>query len=257
MRLKTFLYAIVFLSSFQNGISQSEVRGFSYLAYAKTNSDGAYVGVGFFLKLKKNLYFITAKHVAAIPCDTLTILICDSCIEPNRTLKIDISAAPKSANPIFGDTDIYIQKIDSKLQRRINSVDKFLAKDYHSFNFKKIESIFIYGFPDTTNNFPFNLETSFPNKIMTKASLIGSYDLVRYSQTLNKYDSINYWGKAIDNTYASEGDSGAPVFFKIGDKYYFGGMCVSGVHSLNVISIVRPEKLIEFLLGIGNKKKES
>lgn len=246
---RKFLFTITtFLFSLQIVIAQSELQNFSYLAYAKTNSGSAYLGVGFFIKSKKDLYFLTAKHVAAIPSDTLNILICDTCSELNRTIKIDISKASKTVNPIFGDTDIYIQKIDRRIAKKINSVEKFLVKDYNKFNFDKIENIFIYGFPDTSNSFAFDLINTFPKKIMTMASIIGSYNFVRYSKTLNRYDSVNYWAKAVDNTYASEGDSGAPVFFKIDNNYYFGGMCVSGVHTLNVISIVRPEKLIQFLL---------
>jgi hypothetical protein len=246
--LKILFTITTLLFSFQTLVAQSELQNFAYLAYAKTNSGGAYLGVGFFIKSKRNFYFLTAKHVAAIPSDTLNVLVCDTCSEPNRTIKIDISSASKTINPIFGDTDIYIHKIDKKVAKKINSIEAFVVKDYKKFNFKKIESIFIYGFPDTSNNFTFDLINTFPRKIMTKASIIGSYDLVRYSPTLNRYDSINYWAKAVDDTFASEGDSGAPVFFKINNHFYFGGMCVSGIHTLNVISIVRPEKLIQFLL---------
>jgi hypothetical protein len=247
--LQKFLFTITtLLFSYQTLVAQSELQNLAYLAYAKANSGVPYLGVGFFIKSKKNFYFLTAKHVVSIPSDTLTVLVCDTCLEPNRTIKIDISKASRTFNPIFGDTDIYIKKIDKKLAKRIYSIEAFVVKDYKKFDFKKIENIFIYGFPDTSNNFTFDLTNTFPKKIMTKASIIGSYDLVRYSTTLNRYDSINYWAKAVDDTFASEGDSGSPVFFKINNHFYFGGMCVSGVHTLNVISIVRPEKLIQFLL---------
>lgn len=236
-------------------IGQSELKKYSYIVYLKTNKYDYYVGIGFFIKLNRDTYFITAKHVVSIPADTLYIVICDSCSGKNKIISIDISNVSKNVDISFGDTDIYVHKVTDKSIKRVNSIEKYIPNYSKKFDFNKVENIVFYGSPKTINDQPFNLINTFPSIILTEASLIGSYDRIRYSPTLKKYDSINYWAKAINNTFANKGDSGAPVFFKVGNKYYFGGMCISGVQSYNVISIVRPDKLIQIVSEKGKRKK--
>lgn len=230
-------------STLRTKINDSFLKQHTYLVFNKSGQRVLF-GAGFFIKDKRDLFFVTANHVAAIPADSVTILLSK---ETKKTYTISIlEGHGKGLDKFFGEHDVYFKKVNNKIVGRVNTVNTFMP-DYKHFDFSKIKNIIYYGFPETNNESRYDFKTTFPELVISEDTIIGNYSYVRYSPTFNKYDSVNYMTKSINGTYSGEGDSGAPVFFVLNKRYYFGGMCTAGVGSLKVAYILRPDKLIDSL----------
>jgi hypothetical protein len=214
----------------------------TYLVYHKS-VEGELVGAGFFFEQNKKLYFITANHIATTPVDSVKILI-DNLI--NSTITISITDGHgKDLKTNFGEYDLYIKEVNKDIIKKVNLINKFMP-NFKYFDFSKVKNIIYFGFLVTTNE-KYDLVTTFPALVKSEDTIIGSYNYYRFSQSFNKYDSVNYMTKSINGTYSGEGDSGAPVFFNVKNKYYFGGMCTAGSGTLKVAYMLRPDKLIDSL----------
>ena len=234
----------VFVYSLNICYSQPDsLKKYTYLVYCKTSTNHKLFGAGFFIKIPEGLFFLTANHLAAqTPCNKLNVVL-DKKIGSHYS--IDISKIPKQQHTsAFGEKDLLIYKIVDKKFSKVNSVEKLLP-DFKNLEVNKIKNIVYYGFPEVDNESDFDFIKTFPTLVMSEDTLIGSYNYIRYSNTLSKYDSINYLSGSINGTFSGEGDSGAPVFFKIQNQYFFGGMCKAGVGSLKIAYIMRPEKILE------------
>lgn len=217
------------------------VNKFSYLVFCKGSDQRVFIGVGFFIHLNRKLFFVTANHLAAgTTCDTLNIVL----TRAKRPYKISVSDIPKQRlQTNFAEKDLLIIEINQKESLSVNSVED-LIPNYQKFDFTKVKEVVYFGFPKLENENDFDFKTTYPTKVLSMDTLIGSYNYFRFSNTLNKYDSVNYLSGHIGGINSGEGDSGAPVFFKVGNRFFFGGMCTSGVSSLSVTYVVRPEIIL-------------
>jgi len=179
-----------------------------------------------------------------MPVDSINIVIDQP---TNKIYPISIEdVQKKELKTNFAEYDLYIKKVNRSLLGKVNSINKFIP-NYKRFDFITVKHVVYFGFPKVENEPVFDFKIAYPSLVKSEDTIVGSYNYVRYSSTLNKYDSINYITKSTNDSYSGEGDSGTPVFFKIDNKYYFGGMCTSGVGSLKIAYIVRPEKLLDSL----------
>jgi hypothetical protein len=216
---------------------------YTYLVFHNSQKD-SFIGAGFFIKHNQKLFFITANHIAAKPVDSVNILINKS---TNRVYPISIEDGQKvELKTNFAEYDLYIKNVSYDLLREVNLINKFIP-DYKKFDFDKVKQIVYYGFPKTDNEPVFDFKTTYPTLIKSEDTIVGTYSYIRYNPTLNKHDTINYITKSTNGSYSGEGDSGAPVFFKTDNRYFFGGMCTAGVDNLHIAYIVRPEKLLDSL----------
>jgi hypothetical protein len=223
--------------------SSDLLKQHTYLVFHKSKQ-GEFFGAGFFLRKGKDLFFMTANHIAAMPVDSVKILL-DRFTNSTYTISIT-EGHSKDLKKSFGEYDLYLKKINNELINKVNVVNRFVP-DYKNFDFSKVKKIVYYGFPTTKNEQPNDFKVTFPEYIKSEDTIIGNYNHARFSPTFNTYDSVNYMTKSINGTYSGEGDSGAPVFFEVNKQYYFGGMCTAGVGALRVTYILRPDRLLDSL----------
>ena len=256
MKFLTFLLLFIIISCTSTNHSTSTNRNsdiflkeYTYLVFHNSEK-GSLFCAGFFTKHKKDLYFITANHIAAIPEDSITILI-----DPQKNIKIQISIEDGKKRKLetnFAEYDLYIKKVNSYFLGKVSTINKFIP-DYKHFDFSNVKHIIYFGFPNVVNEPVYDFKKVYPSHVKSEDTIVGTYNYIRYSSKLNKYDTINYITKSTNGSYSGEGDSGAPVFFKIGNQYYFGGMCTAGVGSLAIAYILRPEKLLDSLSRFANR----
>lgn len=250
MRYATLFLGLIFLSctsvkhSTSNTLDNADLlKQYTYLVFHKSEQ-GELFGAGFFLRNGKNLFFVTANHIAATPVDSVKILL-DRLTNSTYTISI-ADGHGKDLKTNFGEYDLYFQKVSREIINKVNTVNRFIP-DYKHFDFSKAKKVTYYGFPETNNEPRYDFKTTFPELVKSEDTIIGAYNYVRFSPTYNKYDSVNYMTKSINGTYSGGGDSGAPVFLKVNNQYYFGGMCTAGVGSLKVAYVLRPDKLLDSL----------
>lgn len=244
---------LLLISSFPSFLSAQSIPGplekYSYLIYLGDNRISDFA-TGFFIKRHGSIFFLTAGHAAGLNLDkqdhfpdNLNIVLSKPYNSAQNTVSLDISKEPRMKRDImlYQKPDLYIYKFKTKIKQKINFVNLSVT-DYSKFDFSKIEKVVLWGYPKGPNS---TAEINKPfDTVYAAGPIIGSYSRVHFISNLNVIDSLTYWVNTT-GTLSAEGDSGSPVFFKIGKKYFFGGVCVEGAKVLNVMTVIRPEIVLQ------------
>jgi len=226
----------------------SELKKYSYLTYILEENGTPAFGCGFFLQYHNEMFFVTAGHVVGLDRNTdekwpgtLNIVLCKEINSKACVLELDISkvASKKEQIKKYIQPDLYFCKIKKPL-KWVNAI-KSQIPNYRKFGFSKIEGLYLWGYPNGPNSLT---EIKEPiDTVLAKGPIIGNYNLRRYIKEANTIDSMTYWVNTTGSN-SSFGDSGAPAFFKVGNNFYFGGLCSMGYKGFNVMTVVRPEIII-------------
>jgi len=147
------IYLLIFfaIGSFKSFCQESPLPGdslrkYSYSLLGFSNSPNADFGTCFFVKQNDNLFLVTAKHTL-YNCDTVAkkeypafkygvVFIPD----PFNTIQFSV---PQTIDTCFGierDTDLLVLKVDKRLFKDVNTVEKFILPP-----FKKLGDLEIFG----------------------------------------------------------------------------------------------------------------
>lgn len=231
-------------------------KKYSYLIYA--NGDQfKYSATGFFIRKDNRLFLVGAGHtfnnkntITGVDDndypDIISVIVCPKCKNDSGIIHIDISQIKKMAQPstFTIKPEIYVYEIKDKLPFEVNSIEGFM-KNFVNFDKNLIDSIFMYGYPSLIGNSINDYKQISPT--LSFGNLLEKYTVFNYYPQINTYDKINYLMKPNDSSPMGGGFSGSPCFFKIDDKYYFGGICIGGSINKRLIINVRPEQIIKLI----------
>lgn len=235
---------------------------YSYFVYGGINfidtldkNRGAIVqGTGFFIANNNNLYFITAKHVLAVPNEPAIKKVTPK--SNDSLMNIYMEDGSERANmPIFylnvkkiRDTtkdvtfvfspDVISYKVTDSEHLHINDINQFIP----SYLPKRMGDICIFGFASSGNSFEGAKFAANPkSKVLIKKYSFG----YKNEYEKSKIDYFDYVVTPTDYkvTESLHGYSGSPAFVKDLDtnKWVFLGI-TAGVHpDFNLMFFVKPE----------------
>jgi hypothetical protein len=231
------------------------LQQYSYLIFSNTKDGKLKNGTGFFIKSGTNTVFVTAEHIISgwnnfkdkkeeVAPDTFFIRLYKK--NGERFLyPIDAAAFKKSYTPVrfYEKADVYIYSIQYPERFKINSIENYIA-DYPNLISDSIEAITSFGYP-MRNVRSFDEVINF-KAIPLKADFLSIYNEKLFYKDKNIYDSINYVIK-VKNGICGQGNSGAPVFFKLKNRkdYIFGGLISGADENTNRAIICRPEFVLK------------
>jgi len=235
---------------------------YSHFVYGAVNfidtsgrNRGAVVqGTGFFIKNKGRLYFITAKHVLAIPDEPAIKKVTPKSNDSLMNVYMQDGTA-RSNMPIFylnikkirdttkdvsfiNSPDVISYEVVNKEKFLINTIDNFLP----TYLPENMGEICIFGFASSGNTFK---GAHFVVNAKSHIS-IKKYSLNhRYMHDKNEYDSFNYVITPTEYQVAENlrGFSGSPAFVKDlnTNKWVFLGV-MAGIHPYsNLMFFVKPK----------------
>jgi hypothetical protein len=216
INIMKILITLLFIFLFEKGYSQNDFDSLKKYFYPIIGIDTAPVDGGscFFVRHKKNIYLVTAKHILAgcLNDSTKSELFADrhyiflgsylNAVELN-------TSATKLVLPCDGIDLVFCQLVDTSMSKYIYSVEDYLMPDFLDF-----KSFLIGGFPAT--GFKKDIMSSFP-----EMSFLHIQD--KYSEILNLPDlNGNYdpnmfgidWQRQVITGALLDGYSGAPVFIQ-------------------------------------------
>lgn len=236
-----------------NETDRDELKKYSYLISGDTvlpGSINAHVqGTGFFVKKKKKIFFVCAKHTLS-GCnndnvkdprtpEVMNILLADRSIAINvKTLKETANCLPVQLEPDVYAVPINENEIKGSSINFIN-IEENIPKINIEEEPKKYSEIVFYGFPDKQNG----LTTFSAMNVMVFTNNPMEYQGKWYT------DSINY-SVAIEGTSVAgtEGFSGSPVFLASEEKsFVFIGILVGKNEKANGFYITKPKHLHDLI----------
>ncbi|HMH32244.1 MAG TPA: hypothetical protein VK543_04395 [Puia sp.] len=250
-------------------IGIDSLRKYCYYLVAPTYPGSKTVeqGTGFFVRIKKKIFLVTACHVLigwdpilynqkiSYP-DTFYVKLYR---DHDRYMDFKpLNVLPLKTHIIKfhcydrGDLYFYEIKIESKYD--LHSLEKMVLPNSPSI---VPDEVIIYGYPsnDTTPDWEQYIRKP---SVKSSVTFFGDFnntikwvnpgqDQTKHTDLINytiSYDNIGQFGK---------GYSGAPGFFRHGNKITFGGICFGGDTSNRWGYIIRPKYIREQLITLLNK----
>lgn len=234
--------------------TMDELKKYSYLIYA-ISGEFRYSATGFFIKKDNRLFLIGAGHtfhgkntITRVDDNDypnlISVVICRECKNDIGIIHIDISKIKEISQPstFAVEPEIYVYEIKDKLE--VNSIEGFI-KNFDDQDKNMIDAVFMYGYPSLTGTSIDDYRKIIPT--FSYGNLLEKYTVFNYYQEINTYDKINYLMKPKANSPMGGGFSGAPCFFEINGKNYFGGVCIGGSINKRLIINVRPEQILKLI----------
>lgn len=223
--------------------------------WAPFGDNAEYVATCFFYKKNNGTYLITARHNFTAymrESDTFLSPFVDSFFirvyrEDNQVNPITFDIRPFYNNrqsQTFFSPDFIVAKIHMPSNVKVNYINEFLNRT----DYGNGDLVVCWGFPQMVTE---NMD----HKDYPIASLKGDftdypYEDPVYSFMFKRSDSTRYQ-LHITSGDPTKGFSGAPVFIRKDNKFYFGGILTGGDPWAKIITIVRPSIILDSLSNIN------
>jgi len=235
-----FLLCMVYPAKAQLRSDTAALGKYSYLVYGKTRLGCIVQATGFFIRLRTDLYFVTACHVingwkyesydkVDVYPDTLYVRISHA-TSPATFIPLDIRK-PKRSRPREGWPDIYFYRLRLPVKYRVNSVEGMIVHSPVDVQRKPLELI-VFGYHLTVDADTIDFE-----KMPLSKTRITRKDSAMYTGDPYSFHYF-YPGAAL-----GPGSSGSPLFRIYGGrdgrrKVVFGGMVTGGVPAAHEVLIL-------------------
>ncbi|MES2457185.1 MAG: hypothetical protein V4594_16645 [Bacteroidota bacterium] len=230
----------------QESSSYDSLKKYSYLIYGEVNANGYALGTCSFFRINKKIFLITALH-------TLTGQNDDGSRHPNYPDTLHLRVKNENGEAVFIPIDIVKFKKDKTVLRSesdadMNAVEVTIPGDIQVFSIEKfykpvpdchaIKNVVVYGYPGSNRL----SKTQFivQNPVPATSNVANDFCYALQWPETKAVDTINY--TIANKPPMSPGFSGAPIFFVVNSKIFFGGI-LSAAMGESIILAVRPENL--------------